>query len=71
MAMVLRWHICTALGVYYYMVFIEYLRLYLGRRDKGVKGFNFILVWRSVLDLPRLELIQNNPERMNGRRKET
>ncbi|KAF8861305.1 alkaline phytoceramidase, partial [Acephala macrosclerotiorum] len=63
------WHIFTGLAVYYYMVFIEYLRLYLGRRGRDAESFNFILIWRSAFDLPHIEAIQYNPERSNGRRK--
>ena len=45
------WHIGSGLGVYYFIVLIEYLRLYLGTSRADIT-----LEWKSALFLPRLEV---------------
>ncbi|KAH7416877.1 ceramidase [Cadophora sp. MPI-SDFR-AT-0126] len=51
------WHILTAFGVYYYVVFIEYLRLSipnLSATDQKTQGVE--LIWPTLFSLPRVEL---------------
>ncbi|KAH6649062.1 ceramidase [Truncatella angustata] len=45
------WHIGSGLGVYYFIVLIEYLRIYI-----GTSGAEITLKWKSALLLPRLEV---------------
>jgi dihydroceramidase len=52
------WHIFTGLGVYYYIVFIEYLRLYIQAQRKGANASGMVLVWRSAYSLPYVETIK-------------
>lgn len=51
------WHIFTGLGVYYYVVFIEYLRLYIEKQESPEDGSSqIVLMWRSALSLPHVEV---------------
>jgi dihydroceramidase len=45
------WHIGSGLGVYYYIVLIEYLRLYL-----VIDEAKITLEWKNALFIPRLEV---------------
>ncbi|KUJ19150.1 alkaline phytoceramidase [Mollisia scopiformis] len=57
------WHIFTGLGVYYYVVFIEYLRLYIrAQRQPGGRKTQIVLVWRSTLSLPHIETTKEREE---------
>ncbi|KAH6712060.1 ceramidase [Leptodontidium sp. MPI-SDFR-AT-0119] len=52
------WHILTGLGVYYYVVFIEYLRLCITNpsvSDKKVQ--EAVLIWPGIFSLPRVEIV--------------
>ncbi|EDO18619.1 hypothetical protein Kpol_1048p50 [Vanderwaltozyma polyspora DSM 70294] len=43
------WHVLTGLGVYYYIVFLQYLRVL----TQGMKDVNFIWRWRVLPELVR------------------
>lgn len=45
------WHIGSGLGVYYFIVLTEYLRVYLVS-----SGAKITLEWKSALFLPRLDV---------------
>lgn len=51
------WHIGSGLGVYYFVVLIEYLRLYL-----GTSGAEVTLQWESALFLPRMKVQDTKTE---------
>ncbi|KAL2064069.1 hypothetical protein VTL71DRAFT_4563 [Oculimacula yallundae] len=52
------WHCLTAIGVYYYVVFIEYLRLCIPNPSaSNQKAGKAILVWPGAFSLPRVELV--------------
>src|SRR4051794_7891209 len=53
----IRWHVFTGIGVYFYVVFIEYLRLYIAPQSKTTQENTITLVWPTRISLPRLELI--------------
>ena len=54
-----RWHILTGFGVYYYVVFIEYLRLCIPTPSESIqKKRGAILIWPSIFSLPRVELVR-------------
>jgi dihydroceramidase len=49
------WHLFTGIGVYDYIVFIEYLRSYIRAvGEKSNTASKPILVWRSSFSLPYL-----------------
>lgn len=53
------WHILTGFGVYYYVVFIEYLRLCIPTpSESNQKKRGAILIWPSIFSLPRVELVR-------------
>lgn len=45
------WHVGSGLGVYYFIVLIEYLRLYLVTSRAEIA-----LEWKNALSLPRVEV---------------
>jgi len=50
-----RWHIFTGIGVYYDIVFIEYLRIYIASLEsKSPQRFN--LIWKNTLSLPYIKV---------------
>ena len=50
-----RWHIFTGIGVYYDIVFIEYLRIYIASlNSKSPQRFD--LIWNSTLSLPYIKI---------------
>ncbi|KAH7348731.1 ceramidase [Rhexocercosporidium sp. MPI-PUGE-AT-0058] len=52
------WHCLTGLGVYYYVVFIEYLRLCIPNPSvSGQKAGKAVLVWPGIFSLPRVEIV--------------
>jgi hypothetical protein len=56
-----RWHVLTGLGVFYYITFIEYLRLTL---DTNVQRDGQIdLIWPGTFSLPHLEVKHGKGER--------
>lgn len=56
-----RWHLLTGIGVYYDVVFIEYLRLYIANTKASAKDQTRInLVWPkffSTLTLPYIQTL--------------
>ena len=48
------WHIWTGIGVYHYIVFIEYLRSYIKSVAEDKKSSKPTLIWRSSFSLPYL-----------------
>jgi len=53
------WHVGSALGVYYFIVLVEYLRLCL---VTGGGGESLTLEWKSALSLPRLKMQDTKTE---------
>ena len=46
------WHICTGLGAYYLIVWGEFLRICLDRRQD-----EYVLVWPRYLSFPHVDLV--------------
>ncbi|SRR6266536_958731 len=56
-----RWHVLTGLGVFYYITFIEYLRLTL---DTNIQRDGQIdLIWPGIFSLPHLEVNRGKRKR--------
>jgi dihydroceramidase len=52
-----RWHILTGLGVYYFIVVIEYLRLYTSDPKLADQtNPHIVLSWTSALHLPYMQI---------------
>jgi dihydroceramidase len=52
-----RWHLLTGLAVYYYIVFVERLRLYIkSTTTKRSGAIQSKLVWSGALTLPQIEM---------------
>jgi hypothetical protein len=61
-----RWHLLTGIGVYHYILLIEYLRLYLkSTNDDGASKVEIILVQKSRFSLQFLEITQGRKERIS------
>ncbi|KAG4442512.1 hypothetical protein IFR05_002012 [Cadophora sp. M221] len=57
------WHMLTGLGVYYYVVFIEYLRLCITSPSVSNKKVQeAVLIWPSIFSLPRVEIVHEKKQ---------
>ena len=57
-----RWHIGSGLGVYYFIVLIEYLRLYLSKSTAVTGGAEITMEWKSLFSIPKIEVQDTKTE---------